>query len=82
MLFAPKSGSETREFIKSKAGEGSEFIKQKAGESSEFIKQRGSEIKDTASGWVDRGKDALGRQKDNLNEAMEAGKQAYRDAVS
>jgi gas vesicle protein len=71
MLFAPKSGQETREFIKNKAGE-----------SGEFIKQRGAEMKDTASGWVDRGKEAVGRQKETLNDAMEAGKQAYRDAVS
>jgi gas vesicle protein len=71
MLFAPKSGSETREYIKTKAGEGSDYIK-----------QRGSEFRETASGWVDRGKEAVGRQKDNLSDALEAGKQAYRDAVS
>ena len=71
MLFAPKSGQETREIIKNKAGE-----------SGEFLKQRGAELKDTASGWVDKGKDALNRQKDTLNEAVDAGKQAYRDAVS
>jgi len=71
MLFAPKSGSETREYIKNKAGEGSDYIK-----------QRGTELRDNASGWVDKGKEALGRQRDNLNDAMEAGKQAYRDAVS
>ena len=29
MLFAPKSGQETRELIKNKAGEGSEFIKRR-----------------------------------------------------
>ena len=71
MLFAPKSGSETRELIKTKAGEGGEYIK-----------QRSADLKDTATGWVDKGKDALNRQKDTLNDAMEAGKQAYRDAVS
>jgi gas vesicle protein len=71
MLFAPKSGQETREIIKNKAGEGTEFIK-----------QRGSELKDTASGWVDKGKEAVGRQKETLGDAVEAGKQAYRDAVS
>jgi gas vesicle protein len=71
MLFAPKSGTETREFIKSKAGEGTDYIK-----------QRGTELKDSASGWVDRGKEAVGKQKETLNDAMEAGKQAYRDAVS
>jgi gas vesicle protein len=71
MLFAPKSGQETRQIIKEKAEEGTEFIK-----------QRGSELKDTASGWVDKGKEAVGRQKETLNDAVEAGKQAYRDAVS
>ena len=71
MLFAPKSGQETREIIKNKAGEGTEFIK-----------QRGSELKDTAAGWVEKGKEAVSRQKDTLTDAVEAGKQAYRDAVS
>jgi gas vesicle protein len=71
MLFAPKSGEETRELIKNKAGEGGEYLK-----------QRGAELKDTASGWVDKGKEALNRQKDTINEAVDAGKQAYRDAVS
>ena len=70
MLFAPKSGEETREIIKNKAGEGGEYLK-----------QRGTEFKQSASGWVDKGKDALNRQKDNLSDAMEAGKQAYRDTV-
>ena len=71
MLFAPKSGEETREYIKNKAGE-----------SGDYLKQRGAELKETASTWVDKGKDVLGRQRETLSEAMEAGKQAYRDAVS
>jgi gas vesicle protein len=71
LLFAPKSGEETRELIKTKAGEGGEFLK-----------QRGTELKDTAAGWVDKGKEAVGRQKDSIADAVEAGKQAYRDAVS
>jgi gas vesicle protein len=71
MLFAPKSGEETRELIKNKAGEGGEYLK-----------QRGSDLKETASTWVDKGRDVVGKQKENINEAMEAGKQAYRDAVS
>ena len=71
MLFAPKSGEETRQLIKNKAGEGGEYLK-----------QRGAEFKETASGWVDKGKEAVNRQRDNLSDAVEAGKQAYRDAVS
>jgi gas vesicle protein len=71
MLFAPKSGQETRELIKNKANEGSDFLK-----------QRSADFKQTASDWVDKGRDALGRQKDNLSDAMEAGRQAYRDTVA
>src|ERR1700756_1557484 len=70
MLFAPKSGQETRDIIKNKAGE-----------SSDYLKQRGSDIKQTAADWVDKGREALGRQKENISDAMEAGRQAYRDAV-
>jgi gas vesicle protein len=70
MLFAPKSGQETRELIKNKAGEGADFLK-----------QRGADARQTATEWVDKGKDALNKQKDNLADAVEAGRQAYRDAV-
>ena len=71
MLFAPKAGYETRALIKDKAGEGTEYLK-----------QRGAEARQTAAEWVDKGKEALGRQKDTISEAVEAGKQAYRDVVS
>jgi gas vesicle protein len=74
MLFAPKSGEETRKIIKEKAGEGTEYVK-----------QRSSEMKQTATEWVEKGKEAMGRQKetisDAVSDAVQAGKQAYRDAV-
>src|SRR3569832_877305 len=71
MLFAPKSGAETREMIKNKAGEGADFVKQRSGD-----------MRQTASEWVDKGKEAITRQRENINDAMEAGKQAYRDTVN
>jgi len=71
MLFAPKSGADTRQLLKDKAGEGSDYLK-----------QRSSELKDSAGDLLAKGKDAIGRQKDTLAEAMEAGRQAYRDAVN
>jgi gas vesicle protein len=71
MLFAPKSGQETRDLIKNKAGEGTDYLK-----------QRGADIKQSATEWVDKGKEALGRQKDNIADAVEAGRQAYRDTVN
>jgi gas vesicle protein len=71
MLFAPKSGSETRDLIKSKAGDGTDYIK-----------QRGTEFQKSATEWVDKGKDAIRTHKETLSDAVEAGKQAYRDAVT
>ena len=70
MLFAPKSGQETREMMKTKAGE-----------STEYLKQRGSELKDVTTGWVDKSKEVVGRQKETVRDAVEAGQMAYRDAV-
>ncbi len=70
MLFAPKSGNETRELILNKADQGKDFIK----------KQTAS-IQDTATTLVDKGRDIIGRQRDNINDAVQAGKQAYREKV-
>ncbi len=70
MLFAPKSGDETRDLLMSKADDGKEYLKKTT-----------SAWKDSASDLIDKGKDAIGRQKDTLNDAVEAGKQAYRDKV-
>lgn len=70
LLFAPKSGEETRELLRGKADEGKEYLK-----------RRSSELRDSASEIIERGKEAIGRQKDTLAEAVEAGKQAYREAV-
>jgi gas vesicle protein len=71
MLFAPKSGSETREILKNKANEGSEYLK-----------QRSTEFKQSAGEWVDKGREAMNRQRENLADAMEAGRQAYRDTIN
>ncbi len=70
MLFAPKTGDETRQLIKTKAGEGTEYLK-----------QRGTQLRDQASELVDKGREALNRQKNTLADAMDAGKQAYRDTM-
>jgi gas vesicle protein len=71
MLFAPKAGAETRQLIKDKTGEGTDYLK-----------QRSTELKDSAGDLLAKSKDALNRQKDTIADAMEAGKQAYRDAVN
>jgi len=71
MLFAPQSGAETRGLIRAKAGEGSDYVK-----------RRTEEFRDQAGEYVERGKDVIGRQRETLSAAIDAGKQAYREAVS
>lgn len=71
ILFAPQSGEETRQYIRTKAGE-----------SRDYIKRRGEELKESAEELIERGKDAISRQRETLAAAVEAGKQAYRDAVA
>ena len=70
LLFAPKTGSETRELLRSKADEGKDYLK-----------RRSNELRDQANDVIDRGRSAVNRQRDNLSAAVEAGKQAYREAV-
>ena len=67
VLFAPQSGEETREMI---AG--------KTDESREFLLRKSRELRDQASGYVERGKEVLNEQREHLVSAIEAGKQAYR----
>jgi gas vesicle protein len=71
LLFAPKSGPETRDLLRSKADEGKEYLK-----------RRTAEVRDQASDAIERSKSTVTRQRDNLVAAVEAGKQAYREAVS
>ncbi len=69
VLYAPRSGRETRDAIKNSAQEGGEYLK-----------TRGREARETVSQWVDRGKDVVGQQKDKISAAIDATRQAYREA--
>jgi len=69
VLYAPRSGRETRDALKNTAQEGGEYLK-----------TRGREEKETVSQWVDRGKDVVGQQKEKISAAIDATRQAYREA--
>ena len=67
VLFAPQSGEQTRDMIADRAGE-----------SREYLLRKSRELREQATGYVDRGKEIIEEQRDNLTAAVEAGKQAYR----
>ncbi len=68
VLFAPKSGEETREYIAEKAEEGRAYVGAK-----------GRELRKEAEELVERSKDLVAKQKEVLSAALEAGRQAYQD---
>ena len=82
ILWAPRAGEETRQLIADKAGEGADYLKNRAQEGSEYVRQRTDDLKQSASDLYEKGRNTVSRQKDTLSAAVEAGKQAYRDAVS
>ncbi|MGH9657476.1 MAG: YtxH domain-containing protein [Bryobacteraceae bacterium] len=82
ILIAPRSGAETRRYLRERAEEGGEYVKTKAQEGTEYVRRRGAEARDSASELIDRGKEAVSRQKEQISVAIEAGKQAYRESVA
>jgi gas vesicle protein len=68
LLLAPRSGKETRD-----------FIAQKAEESRDYVSSKGREFRKQAEDAVDKAKDVVAKQKEQLSAALEAGKQAYQE---
>jgi gas vesicle protein len=69
VLYAPRSGRETREQILHSAEEGREWARERA-----------RDVREHANDWVERGKDVVRAQKEQLGSAIEAGRSAYRSA--
>ena len=70
ILYAPRSGSETREAIRSKAEEGRDYMRERA-----------RQAREQAQGWADRGREVISQQKEQFRSAYEAGRQAYNEAT-
>jgi gas vesicle protein len=66
ILFAPKSGEDTREYLTGKAEQGREYAQRKA-----------RELRERAEDLIERSKEIMSRQKDSIGAAVDAGKEAY-----
>lgn len=81
ILWAPKAGEETRQLLADKAGEGAEYLKSRAQEGTDYVRNRADDFRQSASDLYEKGRSGVQKQRDTLSNAVEAGKQAYRDAV-
>lgn len=70
VLYAPRSGRETREAIRSTASEGKDYIK-----------NRSREARDAMGQWVERGKDVVSRQRESISSAIDEGVKAFRETA-
>ena len=66
VLFAPKSGEDTREYLSKRADDGRDFAQKKA-----------RELRDRADDLLERSKEVASRKRDSLTAAVEAGRDAF-----
>jgi gas vesicle protein len=67
ILFAPKSGEETRDYLTSKADEGRDYAQRKA-----------RELRERAEDLLERSKEIMSKQKEAISSAVDAGKETYK----
>lgn len=71
VLYAPRSGAETREQLRVRAEEGREYMRNRA-----------RDAREQAHDWADRGREVVNQQKEQFRAAYEAGRQAYHEATT
>jgi gas vesicle protein len=89
VLFAPKSGRETRDELVSGAREGTEYLRQRSREAADQVSEyvdRSKEYMDKGRAqweeFVDKGKRYVNEQTDKVAAAVDAGKEAYRQSAT
>jgi gas vesicle protein len=75
ILFAPRSGEETREILEEKIRHSAERGRQLR----DRAIAKGREALDDASEYIDKQRDSLEKRRERLSAAVEAGRQAYRE---
>ena len=61
VLYAPRSGDETRQALRSRAEEGQAYVRDRA-----------RQAREQATTWADRGREVLNQQKEQFRSAYEA----------
>jgi gas vesicle protein len=74
VLYAPKSGRETRDDIANQAREGSEYLKQRSKEAADQASILADRAKNQAGQYVDRGKEYVDRGRAQWGEFVDKSK--------
>jgi gas vesicle protein len=79
ILYAPKSGKETREDIAAGAREGTEYVRAKSRQAVEQVSTLVEKSKEQMGEYVERGKEAVDRGRQQWEEFVERGKSLVAD---
>jgi len=81
ILFAPLSGTGTRDRIRRKADEARGLVSARADEARGYLKRQGTRLIDQTNEFVERSKRVVNDQQERVTRAVEAGRTAYREAI-
>ena len=79
LLFAPRTGEETRQFLEGKYRSSAEGFGRRVRTGRERVVGAKEEIRQKVTDSIERGKETVTRQKEQITSAIEAGKKAYQD---
>jgi gas vesicle protein len=82
LLFAPKSGEETRRYLETKYRTGTDEFGSRMRSGREYVTERKEDISHKISDAIEKGRETVGRQKEQIESAIEAGKKAYQEEKS
>ena len=77
LLFSPKSGEQTREFLEDKYKEGTDRLSETARQGKERVSERSLAMAGRLTENINNGKEILKQQKEQVSAAIDAGKDAY-----
>jgi len=76
ILYAPKSGRETRDDLVTGAREGTEYLRQRTRQAAEEVSSLVDKSKEQMGEYVERGREAVDRGRQQWEEFVERGKSA------
>ena len=77
LLFAPKSGLETRELLGDRYRSGVDDARRRVQTGKDYVSGVKQDLGEKLSATVDKGRDLVDRQREQISSAIDAGKKAY-----
>ena len=81
ILYAPRSGEETREELRHRANEGRDYVRRRAGEGREYVRERAGESREYLKKRTEEGREYVRERSTELKHKAEEAVQKGRGAI-